>query len=567
MKKKGAEILVDCLEDEGVEVIFGYPGGAVLGIYDALANSSIRHILVRHEQAAAHAADGYARATGKVGVCLATSGPGGTNLVTGIATAYVDSVPIVAITGQAPLELLGRDSFQEADTTGITMPVTKHNYLVKNVKDLARILKEAFHIARTGRPGPVLVDVPKDIAAAETDYDSPPEVNLPGYKPSYRGHPTQIARASEAINTARRPVIYAGGGVISSGAWEELLALAEKAKIPVATTLMGIGAFPGDHPLALGMLGIHGLYSANKAVTECDLVIALGARFDERATGPLSEFAPHAKVIHVDIDPAEIGKNVQAHIPIVGDIRLVLNDLLPKVKEREYGSEWHRLIEEYKKSTVVVSRMRSEGDDRTAKDRQGCLDPIRVIDVILRTAGPEAIVTTDVGQHQMWAAQRYRYFAPRHFISSGGLGTMGYGFPAALGVKAGLPHTRVVSISGDGSFQMNIQELATARAHDLGVKVFILNNGCLGMVKQLQHFFCGGRYSQSCLLPNPEFTKIAEAYGAKGFVIQEERDLEETVREAMETPGLAIVDVRIDPGAMVYPVIPPGKGLDEGIFS
>lgn len=567
MRKKGAEILVDCLQDEGVEVIFGYPGGAVLGIYDALARSSIRHILVRHEQAAAHAADGYARATGKVGVCLATSGPGGTNLVTGIATAYVDSVPLVAVTGQAPLELLGRDSFQEADTTGITMPVTKHNYLVKNVKDLARVLKEAFHIARTGRPGPVLVDVPKDIAAAEADCESPPEVNLPGYKPSYRGHPAQIARAAEAINAAQRPVIYAGGGVISSGAWENLLALAEKAKIPVATTLMGIGAFPGDHPLALGMLGIHGLYSANKAVTECDLLIALGARFDERATGPLSEFAPHAKVIHVDIDPAEIGKNVQAHIPIVGDVLMVLKDLVPKVDAREYGSEWHRLIEEYKGNTVVVSHMRSDRPDSTTKNQRSSLDPVRAVDVILKAAGPEAIVTTDVGQHQMWTAQRYRYFAPRHFISSGGLGTMGYGFPASLGVKAGLPHTRVVSISGDGSFQMNIQELATARAYDLGVKIFILNNGCLGMVKQLQHFFCGGRYSQSCLLPNPDFTKIAEAYGAAGFVVQEERDLEGTVREAMETPGVAIVDVRIDPEAMVYPVIPPGKGLDEGIFS
>jgi acetolactate synthase-1/2/3 large subunit len=603
MQRKGADILISCLEQEGVEVIFGYPGGAVLGIYDALMNSQIRHILVRHEQAAAHAADGYARATGKVGVCLATSGPGGTNLVTGIATAYVDSIPLIAITGQAPLDLLGRDSFQEADTTGITMPVTKHNYLVKRVEDLARVVKEAFHIASTGRPGPVLIDIPKDVCTQETDFEYPVSLALPGYKPSYKGHPTQIVRAAEAINSASRPVIYAGGGVISSMAWENLYELADKAQIPVATTLMAKGAFPGDHPLSLGMLGIHGLYSANKAVTACDLLIALGARFDERATGPLKEFAPDAKIIHVDIDPAEIGKNVQVDIPIVGDVSVVLKELIPKVAERSYGSKWHSMIEGYKRDTVVISHMAPDSDqdpslsdepdmrdmgqiasrpedilgtgafnlpeESVSREKQGksALDPIRVVDAIFKWAGPQAFVTTDVGQHQMWAAQRYSYFAPRHFISSGGLGTMGYGFPAALGAKAGRPESTVIAISGDGSFQMNIQELATANAYGLGVKVFILNNGSLGMVKQLQHFFCEARYTQSCLLPNPDFAKIAEAYGARGFLIRGEEGLEPAIREAIEYPGMSIVDIRIDPEAMVYPVIPPGKGLDEGIFS
>ncbi|MDD2443479.1 MAG: biosynthetic-type acetolactate synthase large subunit, partial [Desulfotomaculaceae bacterium] len=502
-KLSGAQILLKSLQAEGVDTIFGYPGGQALPIYDALYDSDIRHILTRHEQGAAHAADGYARATGRPGVCLATSGPGATNLVTGIANAYMDSAPLVAVTGQVSQSLLGRDSFQEADITGITMPITKHNYLVKDTSELAQIVKEAFHIATTGRPGPVLIDIPRDVSAGTADYNGREEMNLPGYQPVLDGDPRQVLKAAEAIAGSERPLIYAGGGVVISGAHDELLRLAEMLMAPVCATLMGLGGFPGNHPLSLGMLGMHGTKYANFAVCDCDLLIAVGARFDDRVTGKLETFASMARIIHIDIDPAEIGKNVRVDIPIVGDVKRVLNQLLEALQPR-LGEAWRDKILAWKKEYPM-----SHCD-------HGKLKPQTVISEIYNLTRGDARIATDVGQHQMWTAQYYSFTKPRSLISSGGLGAMGYGLPAAIGVQVGCPGETVFDIAGDGSIQMNIQELCTAVNYELPINVAIINNGYLGMVRQWQELFYNRRYSHSELL-NPDFVKLAEAYGAEGI--------------------------------------------------
>ncbi|MFA5500056.1 MAG: biosynthetic-type acetolactate synthase large subunit, partial [Candidatus Omnitrophota bacterium] len=476
MKMTGAKILIECLKKEGVEVLFGYPGGQVLPIFDQLYDAPIKFILTRHEQAAAHAADGYARATGKVGVCIATSGPGATNLVTGIATAYMDSVPMVALTGQVKSFLIGNDAFQEADITGITRPITKHNYLVEDVKDLARIIKEAFHIASTGRPGPVLVDIPSDIQMHETEFVYPEKVEIRGYNPTSKGHPGQIKRAAKAISESKRPVLYVGGGAISSDAYEEVGELATKNEIPVTMTLLGLGAFPQTHKLSLGMLGMHGTAYANHAIMDSDLIVAIGARFDDRVTGKLDAFAPHAKVIHIDIDPASVSKTVDVDIPIVGDAREVLKQLNKTVKKPD-TKDWLSKIDEWKKKFPL----KYKDDDK--------LRPQYVVEQIYEITKGEAVITTEVGQNQMWAAQFFKFVLPRTIISSGGLGTMGYGFPAAIGAKIGKPKMPVFDIAGDGSIQMNIQELATAVINKIPVKIVILNNCYLGMVRQWQELF------------------------------------------------------------------------------
>lgn len=549
MKNTGADILLECLEREGVDVLFGYPGGQVIPIYDALYDARIRNILVRHEQGAVHAADGYARSTGRVGVCLATSGPGATNLVTGIANAYMDSVPLVAITGQVPTFLIGCDSFQEADITGITIPITKHNYLVRNVGDIPRVVKEAFHIASTGRPGPVLIDLAKDIQTITGKVEYPETVDLPGYKPNYIGNSRQVKEAADTIMEAKKPVLYIGGGAVSSGAAGEVLKLAELREIPVTTTLMGMSAFPNDHRLYLGMLGMHGTVAANYAVTESDLLIAVGARFDDRVTGKLAAFAPKAKVIHIDIDPAEIGKNVKVNVPIVGDCRLVLEMLLERLAPAS-NPVWLRQIRDWQETYPL--RYEATG-----------LKPQQVIEEIGRIAGEDAIICTEVGQHQMWTAQYYRFKRPRTFITSGGLGTMGFGFPAAIGAQVGNPDRLVIDIAGDGSFQMNVQELGTAVAHQIPVKVVILNNFYLGMVRQWQEFFQNKRYSATVLESNPDFVKIAEAYGAAGFRIEAGQDLHGTLEEAFRTPGPVVVDCRVDREENVLPMVPANGPIHE----
>ena len=550
MEMRGAEILIECLKAEKVEVVFGYPGGAVLPIYDVLYDADIRHILVRHEQGAAHAADGYARATGRPGVCIATSGPGATNLVTGLATAYMDSVPVVAFTGQVATNMIGRDSFQEADITGITMPITKHNYLVKSVKDLARVVKEAFHIATTGRPGPVLIDLPKDVSNGTAEFSYPETVDLPGYKPTYEGHPKQVKELARAIEAAQRPVLYVGGGVVSSGASDALRTVAEMQQIPVAATLMGLSAFPAAHPLSLGMLGMHGTGYANLAVTECDLLIAVGARFDDRVTGKIETFAPRAKVAHIDIDPAEIGKNVRFDIPIVGDARRVLEALIPQL-EAKTRPEWLAQIQAFK----------SEWPLEYAKGRDG-IAPQYVIEQISELTGGEAIITTEVGQNQMWTAQHYRFKQPRSFITSGGLGTMGFGFPAAIGAQIGQPNRLVVDIAGDGSFQMNIQELGTAVQYGIPVKVAILNNGYLGMVRQWQEMFHDRRYSSTVLNHNPNFVNIAEAYGAKGYRVEREDQVRAVLEQALAEPGPVVMDFAVSREANVFPMVPPNESIN-----
>jgi acetolactate synthase-1/2/3 large subunit len=537
----------------GVDLVFGYPGGAVLPLYDALYDFDLRHILARHEQGAVHAADGYARATGKVGVCFATSGPGATNLVTGIANAYMDSVPLVIITGQVATGLLGTDAFQEADITGITLPITKHSYLVKKVEELPRIIMEAFHIASAGRPGPVLIDLPKDVQTATTAVDFPEKIRMVGYKPTYQGHPKQIQVAVEAIQTAQRPVIMAGGGVAIARAEEELVRFAELLNAPVVTTLMGLGSIPGNHPLNLGMLGMHGTVPANYAVTECDLLITIGARFDDRVTGDIAAFAPQAKIIHADIDPAEIGKNVRIDIPIVGDAKNVLQALQAKLQPGEAGEDWWKQVEDWKESYPLIYK------------REGKLKPQFVVEEICRLTKGEALITTEVGQNQMWAAQYFKYNHPHQLITSGGLGTMGYGFPAAIGAQAGCPDRVVFDIAGDGSIQMNIQELATAVSYNLPVKIAILNNGYLGMVRQWQEMFFNRRYSSTTLQCNPDFVKLAEAYGAKGIRVQESAEVERAIREALDTPGPVILDFIVDAEENVFPMVPAGAGLHQVI--
>ncbi len=553
MGTKGAQILVDALIEEGVQHVFGYPGGSVLPLFDALYDAPIKFILPRHEQAAAHAADGYARATGKVGVCIATSGPGATNLTTGIATANMDSIPVVAITGQVKTHLIGNDAFQEADVTGITRPITKHNYLVKNVHDLARVIKEAFYIARTGRPGPVVVDVPVDVTTALLEGAPDKTIRLPGYKPVTEGHPRQIKLAAAAINAAHKPVLYLGGGVVLSNAAAEARALAEKANMPVAMTLMGLGAFPGDHPLALGMLGMHGTPTANYAVTESDLIISVGARFDDRVTGRIDAFAPSAKVIHIDIDPSSISKNVRVDIPVVGDARGILSDLTEQATAQPREA-WHKQITAWKKKHPLAYDPGS-----------GAIKPQAVLQELCRQAPEDAIITTEVGQNQMWTALWYTFRRPRTLVSSGGLGTMGFGFPAAIGAQVGCPGRLVVDVAGDGSIQMNIQELATVAQYKLPVKVLILNNGFLGMVRQWQELFYQRRYSQTTLNGNPDFVKLAEAYGVKGMRVTAPGEVPDALREMIRTEGPVFLDARIEPEENVFPMVPAGQAINRMI--
>lgn len=553
MKLSGAKILIESLKKEKVEVIFGFPGGVLLDVYDELyATKEIRHILVRHEQGAAHAADGYARATGKVGVCLATSGPGATNLVTGIATAYMDSIPMVALTGQVLTSMIGNDAFQEADIVGITRPITKYNYLVRNVADLAQTIKEAFYIASTGKPGPVLIDLPKDVMVGKTNFSYPEKADIKSYKPTYTGNIKQIKKAAEAINKSEKPVLYTGGGVIASqGANILVKELAEKNDLPVTVTLLGKGGFPDNHRLSLNMLGMHGTQYANHAIMESDLIIAVGARFDDRITGKVSEFAPHASVVHIDIDPTAIGKNVKTDIPIVGDVKKVLEELIKYIETRT-RKQWNSKIEGWKKRHPLAY-----------KDDGDCIKPQYVVEKIEEVTNGEAIITTEVGQNQMWAAQFFRYTKPRTFISSGGLGTMGFGLPAAIGAKMGYPDKIVFDIAGDGSFQMNIQELATAVKNNINVKVAILNNSCLGMVRQWQELFYDKKYSHTILDNNPDFVKIAEAYGAKGLKITCKKDVEGAIKEAIKTDAPFVIDFRVASEENVFPMVPAGASLTE----
>jgi acetolactate synthase I/II/III large subunit len=558
MKKTGSQIIVECLKKEGVDTLFNYPGGAVLPLFDELASAPFRQVLVRHEQAAVHAADGYARASGKVGVVVVTSGPGATNTVTGIATAYMDSIPIAILTGQIPTPLIGNDAFQEADIVGITRPCTKHNYLVKEIKDLSRILKEAFYIARSGRPGPVLIDLPKDILVDSAEFKYPEKVSIRGYRPTLEGHPGQIQRATHLILKSKRPLLYVGGGIISSNASKELLHLSEKLGIPVTMTLMGLGGFPGNHPLSLGMLGMHGTYRANMAVMESDLLIAVGARFDDRVTGKLESFAPQAKVIHIDIDPTSISKNVRVDLPIVGDCKRILLKILSLLEKEETHSfreglhKWHRQIENWK----AIYDMNYQ--------QEQIIKPQYVIEKMDELTGGEAILTTEVGQNQMWAAQYYKYLKPRTFLTSGGLGTMGYGLPAAIGAQVAFPNRLVIGISGDGSFQMNSQELATAVQYRLPIKVAILNNGYLGMVRQWQEFFYGKRYASSSLEGvSPDFVKLAEAYGAVGLRATKPEEVVPVLKKAFSIPEPVVIDFVIDPEENVYPMVPAGEPLNQ----
>ncbi len=548
----GSEILLECLKREGVEVIFGYPGGSVLPLFDKLYESDIRFILTRHEQGAAHAADGYARATGKVGVCIATSGPGATNLVTGIATAHMDSIPMIAITGQVKTFLIGNDAFQEADLTGITRSITKHNYLVKDTKELASTIREAFHIASTGRPGPVLIDIPVDVQIGESDFIWPEEVNMRSYQPTFFGHPGQIKKAARLISKAKKPVIYAGGGIIISGASHELKTFTEKLKAPLTWTLMGIGAFPSDHELSLGMLGMHGTAYANHAIMESDLIIAVGARFDDRVTGKIDEFAPHAKIIHIDIDPASISKNVKVDIPIVGDAKNILGQLIEEIKTPPKTLEWFKSIEAWKNKHPMTYKDSSK------------IKPQYVIEQIYEATNGEAIIATEVGQNQMWAAQWYNYKYPRTYISSGGLGTMGYGFPAAMGAKVGCPDKEVIDIAGDGSIQMNIQELATCVCNKINVKIAILNNGYLGMVRQWQELFYKKRYSHTCI-SHPDFVKLAESFGAVGILVEKKEDVRPAIEKSLKTDNTVLIDFRIDPEENVFPMVPAGQAINRMI--
>ena len=551
MKMTGSQILLECLRLEGVEVVFGYPGGQILPTFDALYNfDGFKFILTRHEQGAAHAADGYARVTGKVGVCLATSGPGATNLVTGIANAFMDSIPMVAITGQVPTPLIGNDAFQEADITGITRPITKHNYLVKDVKDLARIVREAFYIASSGRPGPVLIDLPKDVQVAQTEFIWPEETKLRSYNPKYVGHPGQIKRAAKLIMESKKPILYIGGGIITSGASAELMELAEKIGSPVTWTLMGIGGFPSLHKQSLGMLGMHGTAYANHSIMDADLIVALGARFDDRVTGRLDMFAPNAKVIHVDIDPSSISKNVKVHIPIVGDAKQVIAELISEIKHKPAIEDWLKHVEDLKKKYPMGY-----------KDKNKIL-PQYVIQQIDEVTAGEAIICTEVGQHQMWAAQWYNYSLPRTFISSGGLGTMGFGFPAAIGAKLGRPEKIVFDVAGDGSIQMNIQELATCVENKINVKVAILNNGYLGMVRQWQELFYKRRYSYTPIT-SPDFVKLAESYGAVGIRVTKKEEVKPALQRAIETDNTVFIDFHVEEEENVYPMVPAGEAINN----
>ena len=570
MKKTGAQIVVDALVQEGVKVVFGYPGGTVIPIFDVLYDAKeLTFILTRHEQGAAHAADGYARATGGVGVCIATSGPGAVNIMTGIATAYLDSIPLVAITGQVASPLLGTDAFQEADVVGISRSITKHNFLVKSIAELPVVLKQAFHIARTGRPGPVLVDVPIDISRAVLeDYEYPSEVSIRGYKPTVEGHPKQIEKAAAMVAASRKPVIFAGGGVVASGAHEELRRFAEATNIPVALSFMGLGALPGTHTLFIGMPGMHGAKCANRALQECDLIVAVGARFDDRVTGFVARFAPNAKIVHLDVDPASVSKIVKVDVPVVGDAKNILAALNRIVKPRQ-ADAWNDTVNEWKGDKLF-----------TYPPSDTEIKPQAVIEKLYEITNGNALVCTEVGQHQMWTAQYYKFSEPRTFISSGGLGTMGFGLPAAMGAALTNPGRTVFNIAGDGSIQMNIQELATISINKIPVKAVILNNSYLGMVRQWQDLFYGKRYSSTCLRKGrdcggcsdprkckkayvPDFVSLAKAYGIEAFRAEKPSDIEAVLRKGIEVDGPAVMEFIVAPEENVFPMVPAGKSLDE----
>ena len=563
MELTGAEIFANCLKDEGVKHIFGYPGGAVLHIYDALyQQKDVEHILCRHEQAAAHAADGYARSSGKPGVVLVTSGPGATNAVTGIATAYMDSVPMVCFTGQVPTSMIGNDAFQEVDAVGITRPCVKHNFLVKDVNELATTIKKAFYIATTGRPGPVVVDIPKDVTAQKCEYNYPKKMTMRSYNPVVKGHPGQVKRAVKLMLSAKRPMIYAGGGVILDNASKQLTELTKKLGYPITNTLMGLGAYPATNKQFLGMLGMHGTYQANMAMHQCDVLIAIGARFDDRVTGNIEKFCPTAKIIHIDIDPASIAKNVKVDIPIVGAVGAVLKEMISLVKEgkaipdKEAMKEWWKQIEEWRSMDCLKYDRESE-----------IIKPQFVLEKLYEVTKGDAFVTSDVGQHQMFTAQFYQFDKPRRWINSGGLGTMGFGLPAAMGTQMANPDETVVCVTGEGSIQMNIQELSTCKQYNLPIKVINLNNGYLGMVRQWQEFFYQNRYAMSYMEALPDFKKLAESYGHVGMKIEKPGDVEGALREAMKLKDrFVFMDFITDQKENVYPMIPAGAGLNEMIL-
>ncbi len=560
MEQTGAQILLECLLQENVDAIFGFPGGAVIDIYHHLPSyPKLRHFLVRHEQGAIHAADGYARATGSVGVCLVTSGPGATNTVTGIATAYMDSIPVVIFTGQVPTPLIGNDAFQEVDIVGISRPCVKHNYLVKDVRDLTWIVKQAFYLAKTGRPGPVLVDLPKDVLQAKTVPVYPESIAMRSYNPHLEPNRRQLRKVMDLLRASQRPLFYSGGGVISSDASEQLTWLARNLNIPVTSTLMGLGAFPGDDPLWLGMLGMHGTYAANMAVGHTDLLIAVGARFDDRVTGKISSFAPAAKVVHIDVDPTSIRKNVNVDVPIVADCRRALQGLREEITVSAEDPDWKVKHQDW--LDQVQGWQRDHPLQYTFQDEP--IKPQYVVETIYKLTKGEAIITTEVGQNQMWAAQFTRFHRPRSFLTSGGLGTMGYGFPAAIGAQVAFPDTLVIDIAGDGSIQMNIQEMATAVSYNIPVKIVILNNGYLGMVRQWQELFYNKNYCATCMHTNPDFVKLAEAFGASGFRVTKAGDLENVLKQAFALPGPVIVDVVVAEEENVYPMVPAGAALTE----
>ena len=565
MKMNGARIMLECLKQEGVDTVFGYPGGTVINIYDELFNvKEIRHILPRHEQAGTHAADGYARATGKVGVAIATSGPGATNTVTGIATAYMDSIPMVIITGQVPTALIGNDAFQEVDIIGITRSCTKHSFLVRDVKDVATIMKKAFYIARTGRPGPVLVDLPKDVQIAQAEFVYPETVEIRSYKPNLEGHPRQVEKAVAMLLESRRPVLYVGGGVVLGNASDELTTLARKLTIPVTTTLMGLGSFPESDVHSLGMLGMHGAYCANMAMTHSDLIVAIGARFDDRVTGKIATFAPHARIIHIDVDPTSIKKNVRVDLPIVGDVKDVLAKmikLVDKQKEKTAGfvdalGPWHEDVAGWKVKHPIGYKQSST-----------IIKPQFVIQKLRELSDDDAIIATDVGQHQMWTAQFFQFNKPRTLLSSGGLGTMGYGLPAAMGAQAAFPDRQVIAICGDGGVQMNIQEMATLVQNRLPVKIVILNNNFLGMVRQWQELFFDKRYSQTCMELPIDYIKLADAYGAKGFLASKPEDVEKVIKQGFAEKGPVIMEFKIAREVKVLPMVPAGASLNEMVLN
>ena len=565
MKISGASILLRSLKEEGVETIFGYPGGAVIDIFDTLArdfSQDFKFILVRHEQAAVHAADGYARATGKPGVCLVTSGPGGTNTVTGLATAYMDSIPVIVFTGQVPTQLIGNDAFQEADIVGITRPCTKHNYLVSRTEELAKTIKEGFLIATTGRPGPVLIDLPKDVVQNKVKFNYPKTIEIPTYRPNVKAHPPSVKRAAELIRLAERPVIYAGGGVITSGAHEELFKFASMLNFPVTSTLMGLGCFPATHPLFLGMLGMHGTFRANMAIDRTDLLLAIGARFDDRVTGRVEEFAKDAKIIHIDIDPTSIQKNIVVEVPIVCDAKDGLSKLIDELKTEGRSAEADDKLKEWHSQLTAWRNQQRLRFDRTSE----IIKPQFVIEKLYEMTKGQAIITTEVGQNQMWAAQYYLFDHPRTFLTSGGLGTMGYGFPAAIGAQVAFPDKTVIDIAGDGSIQMNIQELATVVQYKLPVKIAILNNGCLGMVRQWQERFYDKVYSHTDITVAPDFVKLAEAYGAVGLRATKSSEVEKVIEKALETKGPVIIDFIVDRDEGVYPMVPAGAPIKDMIL-